>query len=52
MGESDVVYFKIKFRVNFSLLKKMLRFGFPVMVAGLAYAVNETFDRILLEVSS
>ncbi len=43
------VYFKIKFRVNFSLLKKMLRFGFPVMVAGLAYAVNETFDRILLD---
>lgn len=43
------VYFKIKLRVSFSLLKKMLRFGFPIMVAGLAYAVNETFDRILLD---
>ena len=27
----------------------MLRFGFPVMIAGLAYAINETFDRVLLD---
>lgn len=31
------------------LWKKMLRYGFPVLIAGLAFAINETFDKILLE---
>ncbi len=31
------------------LWKKMLRYGFPILIAGLAFAVNETFDKILLE---
>ncbi|MFM7216460.1 MAG: oligosaccharide flippase family protein [Bacteroidota bacterium] len=31
-----------------SLLKKMLRYGWPLMIAGFAGMVNETFDRIML----
>jgi O-antigen/teichoic acid export membrane protein len=30
------------------LLKKMLRYGIPVMIAGIAFAINEVFDRIML----
>ncbi|MDT8415275.1 MAG: oligosaccharide flippase family protein [Flavobacteriaceae bacterium] len=30
------------------LLKQMLRYAYPILIAGLAFAVNETFDRILL----
>ena len=31
------------------LFKKMLAYGAPVLIAGLAFAVNESFDKILLE---
>ncbi|MBR1769578.1 MAG: oligosaccharide flippase family protein [Bacteroidales bacterium] len=34
---------------DFKLLKKMLAYGFPVMIGGLAGMVNETFDRIALK---
>jgi O-antigen/teichoic acid export membrane protein len=27
----------------------MLRYATPVLVAGIAFSINETFDRILLE---
>lgn len=33
---------------DFSLFKKMLGYGFPVMLAGVAFSVNEVFDKILL----
>jgi O-antigen/teichoic acid export membrane protein len=42
-------YTKIKFKFNTVLLKKMMRYAIPVLIAGIAYSVNETFDRILLE---
>ncbi len=42
-------YFKINYRVNFVLLKKMLIYAFPVLISGLAYSINETFDKILLD---
>ena len=43
-----------KFSLSFShfdcsVLKKMLRYAFPVMIAGLAYATNENLDKLLLE---
>lgn len=38
-----------QFRFDFKLLKKMLSYGFPVMIGGLAGMVNETFDRIALK---
>jgi O-antigen/teichoic acid export membrane protein len=27
----------------------MMRYGFPILVAGIAFAINEHFDKILLE---
>ncbi|MBQ9312935.1 MAG: oligosaccharide flippase family protein [Bacteroidales bacterium] len=42
-------YRKLRFDFDFSLLKKMLAYGFPVMIGGLAGMVNETFDRIALK---
>ena len=38
-----------KFKFDFSLWKKMMRYGFPILIAGLAFAINETFDKILLQ---
>ena len=42
-------YFKINYKIDFLLWKKMLRYALPVLVAGIAFSVNETFDRVLLE---
>ncbi|WP_114308048.1 oligosaccharide flippase family protein [Winogradskyella arenosi] len=42
-------YAKLKFNFDMALWKKMMRYALPVLVAGIAYSVNETFDRILLE---
>ncbi|AUC82912.1 oligosaccharide flippase family protein [Lacinutrix sp. Bg11-31] len=42
-------YAKIKFKFDTELWKKMMRYAMPVLIAGIAYSVNETFDRILLE---
>lgn len=41
-------YFKLKFSLNTKLLKQMLSYSWPILVAGLAFSVNEVFDRILL----
>ena len=42
-------YFKQKWQFDAILWKKMLRYGFPILVAGIAFAINEHFDKILLE---
>ncbi|WP_010255195.1 oligosaccharide flippase family protein [Myroides injenensis] len=42
-------YFYIKFTINKELIREMLRYSFPVMIGGLAFAINESFDKILLE---
>ncbi|OIQ23545.1 oligosaccharide flippase family protein [Lacinutrix sp. MedPE-SW] len=42
-------YTKIKFRIDAVLWKKMMKYAMPVLIAGIAYSINETFDRILLE---
>lgn len=42
-------YFKMKFTFDTVLWKKMMRYAMPVLIAGIAYSINETFDRILLE---
>ena len=42
-------YFKINYKIDTILWKKMLRYALPVLVAGVAFSVNETFDRVLLE---
>lgn len=40
-------YLFLPFKV--SLAKQMLMYSFPVMIGGLAFVVNETFDKIILE---
>ena len=42
-------YAQIKLKFDTVLWKKMMRYAMPVLIAGIAYSVNETFDRILLE---
>lgn len=40
----------LKFKLTFdtSILKRMLTYGWPIMVGGLAYITNENLDKILL----
>ncbi len=42
-------YKRFRWNFDFSLFTKMLSYGFPVMIGGLAGMVNETFDRIALK---
>lgn len=42
-------YFKVRWRFDFQLWKQMMKYGFPILVAGIAFAINEHFDKILLE---
>ena len=42
-------YFKIQYKIDFKLLKKMLKYSVPILLAGLAYSINESFDKILLD---
>ncbi|MUU79028.1 oligosaccharide flippase family protein [Winogradskyella endarachnes] len=42
-------YLKLNFKFDTELWQKMMHYGLPVLIAGIAYSVNETFDRILLE---
>ena len=42
-------YFEINYKANFQLLKKMLVYGFPILISGLAFTINETFDLIFLD---
>ncbi|MDB4180720.1 oligosaccharide flippase family protein [Flavobacteriaceae bacterium] len=42
-------YFKINYKIDTVLWKKMLRYALPVLVSGIAFSINETFDRVLLE---
>jgi O-antigen/teichoic acid export membrane protein len=42
-------YTRIKYVFSSGLWKRMLRYAFPVLVAGVAFSINETFDRILLK---
>lgn len=41
-------YMVLKWKFNLELWKKMLRYGLPIMIAGIAFAINEQFDKILL----
>ncbi len=43
------LYFKIKFKFDFTLWKQMMRYAYPVLIAGIAFSINEAFDKILLD---
>ena len=42
-------YFRIKWQFDVMLWKKMMQYGLPILVAGIAFAINEHFDKILLD---
>jgi len=42
-------YFKIKWQFDIDLWKKMMQYSLPILVAGIAFAINEHFDKILLD---
>lgn len=41
-------YFKVAYRFDMGLWKQMLKYAGPVMIAGVAFTINEVFDKILL----
>ena len=42
-------YTKISWTFDKVLWKKMMTYGLPILIAGIAFAVNEHFDKILLD---
>lgn len=42
-------YVKVKFTFDTKLWNSMMRYAYPVLIAGVAFSINETFDRILLK---
>lgn len=41
-------YVFLKWNFDFNLWKRMMHYGLPIMIAGIAFAINEQFDKILL----
>lgn len=42
------IYLKMKWEFNIYLWKRMMIYGLPILIAGIAFAINEQFDKILL----
>ncbi|HET8753327.1 MAG TPA: oligosaccharide flippase family protein [Salinimicrobium sp.] len=42
------LYLKMKFSFDGELWKKMISYGTPILIAGIAFAINEVMDRIIL----
>lgn len=42
-------YTQIRWQFDFALWKQMMRYGYPILFAGIAFAINEHFDKILLD---
>lgn len=42
-------YFQIQWQLDIVLWKKMMRYGLPILLAGMGFAINEHFDKILLD---
>jgi len=41
-------FFKLKFQFSIPIFKQLMQYGWPIMIAGLAYVINENFDKWLL----
>ncbi|MDG5491144.1 oligosaccharide flippase family protein [Psychroserpens sp. SPM9] len=41
-------FFKAKLKFDITILKQLLNYGWPIMVAGLAFVINENLDKWLL----
>ena len=44
-----VFYARITYSFDKNLWKRMMKYAFPVLVAGIAFSINETFDRLILD---
>ncbi|WP_010134301.1 lipopolysaccharide biosynthesis protein [Ochrovirga pacifica] len=42
------MFLGFKWQLDFLLMKKMLRYSWPILVAGLAYITNENLDKLIL----
>ncbi len=42
------VFLRIKWQLDVGLLKRMLTYSWPILVAGLAFMVNESIDKLML----
>jgi O-antigen/teichoic acid export membrane protein len=42
-------YFTLNWKFDFQLWKQMMKYGLPILFAGIAFAINEQFDKILLQ---
>ncbi|MEL6916119.1 MAG: oligosaccharide flippase family protein [Bacteroidota bacterium] len=42
------LYFQRPYMFDIGLWKRMIKYAMPVMIAGIAFTINEVFDRILL----
>ena len=43
------LYLKIGFGIDRRIWKQMMKYAFPVLIAGIAFSINEAFDKILLK---
>lgn len=41
-------YFRIRWHFDPGLWKRMMQYGLPILIAGVAFAINDQFDKILL----
>lgn len=42
------LFLKFKLSIDFSLLKRMLSYSWPILIAGLAYITNENLDKLII----
>ena len=42
-------WFSVPLHFDWQLFKKMFRYGFPIMIAGVAFVINENLDKLLLK---
>lgn len=42
-------YISVKWQFDYDLWRRMMRYGLPILVSGIAFAINEQFDKILLQ---
>ncbi len=42
-------YINLKYRFDKALWKRMMKYSLPILIAGVAFSINETFDRIILD---
>ena len=43
------MFLKFKLSIDKKLLFEMLKYGYPIMIAGIAYVINENLDKFLLK---